>query len=165
LPLHQQRLLPNHVQTTWPLTRLRYPDATRLLLTADSGGSNAARSRAYKKHLAAFAGRHGLEEVTVLHYPSGTSKWNKAEHRLFSFISINWRGKPLASYETVLELIGATTTRTGLTVTASHDTGSYPTGERITDKEMRQLEKTRITRHDWHPEWNYTIHGADKPED
>jgi Rhodopirellula transposase DDE domain len=152
---------------SWWVTvgRLRYPGAARLLVTADSGGSNAARSRAYKKHLAAFAERHGLEEVTVLHYPSGTSKWNKVEHRLFSFISINWRGKPLTSYETVLELIGATTTRTGLTVTASHDTGSYPTGERISDKEMRQLEKTRITRHDWHPEWNYTIHGADKPED
>ncbi|MGH3225714.1 MAG: ISAzo13 family transposase [Streptosporangiaceae bacterium] len=146
------------------LGRLRYPEATRLLITADSGGSNAARSRAYKKHLAAFAARHGLEEVTVLHYPAGTSKWNKVEHRLFSFISINWRGKPLTSYETVLELIGATTTRTGLTVTASRDTGSYPAGEKISDKEMRQLEKTRITRHDWHPEWNYTIHGADKPE-
>ena len=146
------------------LGRLRYPDATRLLVTADSGGSNAAKSRAYKKHLAAFAERHGLGEITVLHYPSGTSKWNKVEHRLFSFISINWRGKPLNSYETVLELIGATTTKTGLTVTASHDTGTYPTGEKITDKAMRQLEKTRITRHDWHPEWNYTIHGADKPE-
>ena len=147
------------------LGRLRYPGAARLLVTADSGGSSAARSRAYKKHLAAFAERHGLEEVTVLHYPSGTSKWNKVEHRLFSFISINWRGKPLTSYETILEFIGATTTRTGLTVTASHDTGSYPIGEKITGKEMRQLEKTRITRHDWHPEWNYTIHGADKPED
>jgi hypothetical protein len=147
------------------LGRLRYPEAARLLITADSGGSNAAKSRAYKKHLAGFAERHGFEEITLLHYPSGTSKWNKVEHRLFSFISINWRGKPLTSYETVLELIGATTTRTGLTVTASHDTGSYPTGERISGKEMRQLEKTRITRHDWHPEWNYTIHGADKPED
>ncbi|HUY46290.1 MAG TPA: ISAzo13 family transposase [Streptosporangiaceae bacterium] len=147
------------------LGRARYPDATRLLITADSGGSNAAASRGCKKHLAAFAERHGLEEVTVLHYPSGTSKWNKVEHRLFSFISINWRGKPLTSYETVLELIGATTTRTGLTVTACHDTGIYPTGQKVSDKEMRQLEKTRITRHGWHPEWNYTIHGANKPED
>jgi hypothetical protein len=146
------------------LGRARYPGASRLLVTADSGGSNAASSRAYKKHLADFVERHGFEEITVLHYPSGTSKWNKVEHRLFSFISINWRGKPLTSYQTVLELIGATTTRTGLTVTASHDTASYPTGEKITDKEMRQLENTRITRHDWHPEWNYTIHGADKPE-
>ena len=145
------------------LGRLRYPGATRLLVTADSGGSNAARSRAYKKHLAAFAERHQLD-VTLLHYPSGTSKWNKVEHRLFSFISVNWRGKPLTSYETVLELIGATTTRTGLTVTASRDTGTYPTGEKISDKDMRQLEKTRITRHDWHPDWNYTIHAADKPE-
>ncbi len=144
------------------LGRLRYPDATRLLVTADSGGSNAARSRAYKKHLAAFAERHSLD-VTLLHYPSGTSKWNKVEHRLFSFISVNWRGKPLTSYETVLELIGATTTKTGLTVTASRDTGTYPTGEKISDKDMRQLEKTRITRHDWHPDWNYTIHAADKP--
>jgi Rhodopirellula transposase DDE domain len=145
------------------LGRLRYPDATRLLVTADSGGSNAARSRAYKKHLAAFAERHRLD-VTLLHYPSGTSKWNKVEHRLFSFISVNWRGKPLTSYETVLELIGATTTRTGLTVTASRDTGTYPTGEKISDKVMRQLERTRITRHDWHPDWNYTIHAADKSE-
>jgi hypothetical protein len=145
------------------LGRLRYPDATRLLVTADSGGSNAARSRAYKNHLAAFAGRHHLE-VTLLHYPSGTSKWNKVEHRLFSFISVNWRGKPLASYETVLELIGATITKTGLTVTASRDTGAYPTGEKISDKDMRHLERTRITRHDWHPDWNYTIHAAGKPE-
>ena len=145
------------------LGRLRYPDATRLLVTADSGGSNAARSRAYKKHLAAFAERHRLD-TTVLHYPSGTSKWNKVEHRLFSFISVNWRGKPLTSYETVLELIGATTTRTGLTVTASRDTGTYPAGEKISDKDMRQLEKTRITRHDWHPDWNYTIHAAGNPE-
>ena len=146
------------------LGRLRYPDAAKLLVTADSGGSNAARSRAYKKHLAAFAERHHLD-VTVLHYPSGTSKWNKVEHRLFSFISVNWRGKPLTSYETVLELIGATTTRTGLTVTASRDTGIYPTGEKISDKDMRHLEKTRITRHDWHPAWNYTIHAAGKSED
>jgi hypothetical protein len=145
------------------LGRLRYPGAARLLVTADSGGSNAARSRAYKKHLAAFAERHHLD-VTVLHYPSGTSKWNKVEHRLFSFIAVNWRGKPLTSYETVLELIGATTTRTGLTVTASRDTGTYPTGEKISDKDTRQLEKTRITRHDWHPDWNYTIHAANKPE-
>ncbi len=146
------------------LGSLRYPGATKLLLTADSGGSGAARSRAHEKHLAAFAARHGLGEVTVLHYPAGTPEWNKVEHRLFSFISVSWRGKPLTSYETVLELIGATTTRTGLTVTAHRDTGSYPIGEKISDKEMRQLEKTRITRHDWHPEWNYTIHGADKPE-
>jgi hypothetical protein len=145
------------------LGRLRYPDATRLLVTADSGGSSAARSRACKKHLAAFAERHRLD-VTLLHYPSGTSKWNKVGHRLFSFISVNWRGKPLTSYETILELIGATTTRTGLTVTASRDTGTCPTGEKISDKDMRQLEKTRITRHDWHPDWNYTIHAADKPE-
>jgi hypothetical protein len=146
------------------LGRLRYPGATKLLVTADSGGSNAAKSRAYKKHLAAFARRHGLD-VTLLHYPSGTSKWNKVEHRLFSFISVNWRGKPLTSYETVLELIGATTTRTGLTVTAARDTGNYPTGEKLSDKEMRQLEKTRITRHDWHPDWNYTIHAADITEE
>ena len=149
---------------SWRVTlgRLRYPGATRLLVTADSGGSSAARSRAYKKHLAAFAERHRLD-VTMLHYPSGTSKWNKVEHRLFSFISVNWRGKPLASYETVLELIGATTTRTGLTVTASRDAGTYPLGEKISDKDMRQLEKTRITRHDWHGDWNYTIHAADRP--
>src|ERR1035441_7493173 len=136
---------------SWLVTlgRLRYP--------------GAARRRAYKKHLAAFAERHHLD-VTVLHYPSGTSKWNKVEHRLFSFIAVNWRGKPLTSYETVLELIGGNTTRPGLTVTASRDTGTYPTGEKISDKDTRQLEKTRITRHDWHPDWNYTIHAANKPE-
>ena len=97
----------------------------------------------------------GISWSDPSHYPSGTSKWNKVEHRLFSFISVNWRGKPLASYETVLELIGATTTRTGLTVTASRDAGTCPTGEKISDKDMRHLEKTRITRHDWHPDWNY----------
>ncbi len=143
--------------------KARYPDATKLLITADSGGSNGARSRAYKMHLAAFAAWHGLE-VTVLHYPSGTSKWNRVEHRLFSFISINWRGKPLTSYETIIELISATTTKKGLTVTAARDTGTYPTGEKVSDKDMRDLRETRITGHDWHPDWNYTIHPAEKPE-
>ncbi|MGH3277870.1 MAG: ISAzo13 family transposase [Trebonia sp.] len=152
------------LQSWWTaLGAARYPGATRLLVTADSGGSNAASSRACKKHLADFAARHGLE-VTVLHYPSGTSKWNKVEHRLFSFTSVNWRGKPLTSYQTVLELISATTTSTGLTVTARRDTASYPVGEKISDKDKRNLEKTRVTRHDWHPEWNYTIHGAGKPD-
>ncbi len=86
------------------------------------------------------------------------------EHRLFSFISINWRGKPLTSYETILELIGNTTTSTGLTVTAHRDTGAYPTGEKASNKEMKHLEKIRITRHDWHGDWNYTIHPTDRAE-
>ena len=145
------------------LGRLRYPDATRLLVTADSGGSNAAGPA--RTRCTWPTSRSAITwNITGLHYPSGTRKWNKSEHRLFSFISVNWRGKPLTSYETVLERIGATTTRAGLTVTASRDTGTYPLGEKISDKDMRQLEKTRITRHAWHPDWNYTIHGGNKPE-
>ena len=151
------------LETWWTtIGAARYPGARRLLITADSGGSNSARSRAYKKHLAAFAERHQIT-VTLAHYPSGTSKWNRVEHRLFSFISINWRGKPLTSYETILELIGNTTTSTGLTVTAHRDSSAYPTGEKASNKEMKHLE-TRITRHDWHGDWNYTIHPTDRPE-
>ena len=133
--------------------KARYPDATRLMITADAGGSNSYRSRAFKVELAKLAAAIGLV-ITVCHMPPGTSKWNKIEHRLFSFISMNWRGKPLTTYRTVVELIAGTTTRTGLKVQAELDTGYYPIGVKVTDK---QLEEVPLKRHDWHPDWNYTI--------
>lgn len=133
--------------------RLRYPNATRLMITADAGGSNSYRSRMFKAELAALAATIGLA-ITVCHMPPGTSKWNKIEHRLFSFISMNWRAKPLTTYRTVVELIAATTTSTGLRVEADLDHGHYPTGQTITDQELKALA---ITRHNWHPDWNYTI--------
>jgi transposase len=135
------------------LGKLRFPAATRLTITADCGGSNGNRVRAWKKHLAALAAETGLL-IDVLHYPPGTSKWNKIEHRLFSFISINWRGRPLTDIRTIIELISATTTRSGLTVQAVYDPNWYPTGEKITNAEMKTLP---ITGHAWHGEWNYTL--------
>ena len=132
----------------------RFPDATELLITADAGGSNGYRVRAWKVELAKFAADTGLE-ITVCHYPPGTSKWNKIEHRMFSFISMNWRGRPLTSYRTIIELIGATTTTKGLNIRAERDLGYYPTGVKITDAELAALP---LTRHDWHPDWNYTLH-------
>ena len=131
----------------------RYPDATRLMITADAGGSNSYRSRMFKAELATLAATIGLI-ITVCHMPPGTSKWNKIEHRLFSFISMNWRGKPLRTYRTVVELIAATTTSTGLRVEADLDHGYYPTGQTISDRDFNALP---VTRHDWHGEWNYTI--------
>ncbi len=133
--------------------KLRYPDATRLMITADAGGSNGYRSRVFKTELAALAATIGLI-ITVCHMPPGTSKWNKIEHRLFSFISMNWRGKPLTTYRTVVELIAATTTKTGLTVQADFDEGYYPTGVKVTDAELAAIP---LKRHDFHPEWNYSI--------
>lgn len=114
-----------------------YPDATRLLITADSGGANGNRRRAWKTELAALAAETGLA-ISVCHLPPGTSKWNKIEHRLFSQISRNWRGRPLESLETIINLIGATTTTTGLTVTAELDPGEYPTGVKISDQQQRR---------------------------
>jgi hypothetical protein len=137
--------------------RAAYPDATRLLITADGGGSNGYRTRQWKTELAGLATRTGLT-ITVTHLPPGTSKWNKIEHRLFSFISINWRGRPLTSHEVVVETIAATTTATGLTVHADLDTSSYPTGIKIPDRDMKALTDTGILqRHDYHGEWNYTF--------
>ncbi|WP_405021744.1 ISAzo13 family transposase [Kitasatospora sp. NBC_00070] len=133
--------------------RHRYPGATRLLITADAGGSNGYRVRAWKKGLADFAHAAGLE-VAVCHFPPGTSKWNKIEHRLFSRISSNWRGRPLTSHEVVVNTIGATTTRTGLTVHAELDPGAYPTGVTVPDEVMAALP---LTAHDWHGTWNYTL--------
>ena len=136
--------------------RSRFPHAAKLLITADAGGSNGYRVRAWKWHLAQLAAETGLE-ITVCHYPPGTSKWNKIEHRLFSFISMNWRGRPLTSIRTIIELISATTTNTGLTVQADYDPNWYPKGVKITD---RQLAAVPLTRHDWHGDWNYTIDPA-----
>ena len=134
----------------------RFPDATRLMITADAGGSNGYRVRAWKWHLAQLAAETGLD-ITVCHYPPGTSKWNKIEHRLFSFISINWRGRPLTDIRTIVELIAATTTTTGLTVQAAYDPNWYPTGERIGDRDHGSIP---LTRHDWHGDWNYTLSPA-----
>jgi len=135
-----------------------YPEAAQLLITADAGGSNGYRVRLWKAELARLADETGLA-ITVTHMPPGTSKWNKIEHRLFSHISMNWAGKPLTSHEVVVNLIAGTTTRTGLTVRAEQDTGSYPRGIKITDRQMRELE-ARITRHDWHGQWNYCVNPA-----
>jgi len=133
--------------------RLSHQDATRLLITADAGGSNGYRTRAWKTGLAALAAETGLD-ITVCHFPPGTSKWNKIEHRLFSAISMNWRGRPLTSHEVIVETIAATTTRTGLTVRAQLDAGSYPTGVKVSDQQMAGLA---ITRHGFHGDWNYTL--------
>jgi hypothetical protein len=130
-----------------------YPQATRLLVTADAGGSNGYRVRAWKTELARFAAETGLQ-VTVCHFPPGTSKWNQIEHRLFSAISTNWRGRPLVSHEAIVELIGATTTRTGLIVHAELDRGIYPLGLKVSDKELAAVP---IRRHEFHGEWNYTV--------
>jgi len=131
----------------------RYPAARRLLICADSGGSNAARARAWKVELARLAAETGLE-VTCCHYPPGTSKWNKVEHRLFAQITRNWRGRPLTSHQAVVELISATTTATGLTVTAELDISEYPTGLTYTKK---QVDALPVSRHEFHGDWNYTI--------
>jgi len=131
----------------------RYPKAKRLMITADAGGSNSYRNRSWKVELARLATETGLE-ITVCHYPPGTSKWNKIEHRLFSFITKNWRGRPLTSYRTIVELVGATKTKTGLKVLAEWDQGSYPTGVTITDDELAAVP---LEPHTWHGEWNYTI--------
>jgi len=133
--------------------RRHYAKAKALLICADCGGSNGNRTRAWKFHLQSFADEFGLR-VTVCHYPPGTSKWNKIEHRMFSFISMNWRGQPLVSYEAVVNLIGGTRTRTGLRITAKLDPREYETGEEITDEQMEQLN---IEVHKTHPKWNYTI--------
>jgi hypothetical protein len=130
-----------------------YPAATRLLITADGGGSNGSRNRLWKRELQALADGSGLE-IEVAHLPPGTSKWNKIEHRLFSFISQNWRGKPLTSHEVIVQLIAATTNRKGLAVHAEIDSGTYPPGTKITKKEMAQL---RLEPAPFHGEWNYTI--------
>ena len=131
-----------------------------MLVTADAGGSNGYRLRMWKLGLAALAAETGLA-ITVCHYPPGTSKWNKVEHRLFSFISINWRGRPLTDYQVVVETIAATTTGTGLTVQAVLDTGDYPTGVKVSNADMAAVP---LQRHGFHGEWNYVIHNGPIPE-
>ena len=136
--------------------RAAYPAARRLQITADSGGSNGSRLRLWKTELSALAAETGLE-ITVVHLPPGTSKWNRIEHRLFSAITMNWRGRPLTSYEVIVETIGTVTTKTGLTVEARLDLGDYPKGIKISDKEMKVFEATLLDRHVFHPDWNYTV--------
>ena len=133
--------------------RSRYPEATRLLITADGGGSNGSRVRLWKRDLQTLANEIGIA-IDVHHLPPGTSKWNKIEHRLFSYISQNWRARPLVSYRVIVDLIAATTTKTGLTVRCELDQNRYPKGITVSDAEMAALN---IARHDFHGEWNYTI--------
>ena len=142
------------------LGRQRYPAATRLLITADCGGSNGARVRLWKRELQSFANHSGLA-ITVTHHPPGTSKWNRIEHRLFAFITQNWRGKPLLSHAVIVQLIGATTTSGGLAVHCCLDDNSYPKAVKVSDAEMAQIN---ITPDDFHGEWNYTIFPT-KPTD
>jgi hypothetical protein len=146
----------------WKMVGWRhYPRAQALLVCADGGGSNGSRNRAWKYHLQQFSDQFGVP-VTVCHYPPGTSKWNKIEHRMFSFISLNWQGRPLISYETVVNLIGSTRTKAGLRVKAKLDPKFYEPGVKISDEEMDQL---RIKPHRLHPVWNYTISPrADTPQ-
>src|SRR6476646_6794408 len=135
------------------MAKALYPDKHHLLITADGGGSNGVRNRLWKKKLQELANEEQLS-ITVAHYPPATSKWNLIEHRLFSFISINWRAKPLTSLEVVLELLSHTTTTEGLTVTALKDSHLYPTGLKVTDDELAALNLVRAS---FHGEWNYTI--------
>ena len=130
-----------------------YPDATRLLITADGGGSNGSRVRLWKTELQRFADETGLE-ISVCHFPPGTSKWNKIEHRMFSYISQNWRGKPLVSIETIVNLIGATKTKNGLMIQTAVDTNQYAKGIKIKDKEIEALN---LEREAFHGEWNYIL--------
>jgi hypothetical protein len=140
-----------------------YPDARRLLITADAGGSNGYRTRAWKTGLADLARETGLE-ITCCHFPPGTSKWNKIEHRLFSQISRNWRARPLTSHEVIIKTIAATTTKAGLAVTAALDERAYPGGVKITGAQIRELEDAgALTRHDVHGDWNYTLRPATAP--
>ncbi len=133
--------------------RERYPEASQLMITADGGGSNGSRVRLWKLKLQELADETGLS-IPVCHYPPGTSKWNKIEHRLFSHISQNWRGKPLTSRMAIVELIAATTTETGLKVRCELDERAYTKGVKVSDAQMAGLN---ITPAEFHPEWNYTI--------
>ena len=138
----------------WDLMgRKRYPDARKLMIAADGGGSNGSRVKLWKIELQKFADESHLD-ITVCHYPPGMSKWNKIEHRMFSYITINWRGKPLRSYETIIELIGNISTNNGLRISADMDNGSYEKGKVVMDEE---LSKINLIRDEFHGDWNYTI--------
>ncbi len=142
------------IRTWWrTVGAKRYPNARRLTITADGGGSNGSRVRLWKRELQRLADELGIE-ISVHHFPPGTSKWNKIEHRLFSFISMNWRAKPLVSYRVIVDLISATTTQTGLTVHCELDTNAYPKGVAVPDREM---ETINLIRNEFHGEWNYEI--------
>ena len=130
-----------------------YPNAKRLLITADGGGSNSSRSRLWKFELQKLADALGLG-ISVCHFPPGTSKWNKIEHRMFCHITENWRGRPLVSHEVVVNLIGATTTKGGLAIRSELDEGRYLTGRQVSDEQMDTLS---IKRDVFHGEWNYTV--------
>jgi transposase len=130
-----------------------YPDAARLMITADGGGSNGSRVRLWKVALQKFAQESGLE-IHVCHFPPGTSKWNKIEHRMFSYVSLNWRGRALATRQIIVSLIGQTTTKTGLLIRAALDEGKYPTGKKVTNEEMATLN---LKRHTFRPNWNYSL--------
>jgi Rhodopirellula transposase DDE domain len=144
----------NSILSWWEhLGRERYPHAKTLTITADCGGANSNRVRLWKTELQRLADSTG-PQIIVCHFPPGTSKWNKVEHRLFSFMSLNWRGKPLESHEVIINLIAATTTSTGLKVFAQLDQRPYPTKIEVTDE---QLAAVNITRHAFHGDWNYTI--------
>ena len=150
----------NSILSWWThLGRARYPDATVLTITADCGGSNSSRTRLWKLELQRLADETGLR-IEVCHFPPGTSKWNKIEHRMFSFMSINWRGKPLESLEVIIELIGATTTTTGLKIYAQIDNRVYEKGITVSDQ---QLAAINLTRHEFHGEWNYTVTPSHTP--
>jgi hypothetical protein len=138
--------------------REAYPGARRLLVTADAGGSNGARLRLWKWELQRLADQLGFP-ISVCHFPPGTSKWNKVEHRLFSFISSNWRGEPLADYETVVNLIAKTTTTTGLSVSCRLDRRRYSTGRRVSEEQMATIA---LVPDDFHGDWNYTIQSRRK---
>ena len=133
--------------------RRRYGQATELLITADGGGSNASRNRLWKYALQQLSDEIGLK-ISVCHFPPGTSKWNKIEHRMFSWITQNWRGKPLTSHAVIVNLIANTTTKAGLSIKAALDTGNYPKGIKVTHEQMAAL---KITPSDFHGEWNYTV--------
>ena len=139
-----------------------YPQATRLLVTCDAGGSNGWRNRAWKAGLAGLAAETGLE-ITCCHFPPGTSKWNQIEHRLFSQITLAWRGRPLTSYDVIINTISAVTTRTGLAVTAVLDASPCPTGTQISDEQMKDIEDRHLTRHEFHGDWNYAFLPVPRP--
>ena len=144
----------NSIRLWWRrMGRRRFPRARQLLITADAGGSNGPRSRLWKRCLQTLADELRLT-LSVCHFPPGTSKWNKIEHRLFSFITQNWRGQPLISHQAIVNLIAATTTRTGLLVKAALDTHAYDLAIKVTDED---LARVRMTPHDFHGDWNYTI--------
>jgi len=145
----------NSIRQWWKkMGRPSYSKATHLLITADSGGSNASRNKLWKVELQKMANRTGLT-ITVCHFPPGTSKWNKIEHRMFSFITKNWRGKPLTDRATIVNLIGSTKTKEGLKIRCELDENEYPKGIKISNE---QLEKIKLKRHEFHGDWNYTIH-------